>query len=201
MILSGPSGSGKSTFMKLITERIKLEKNIEIPSTSRYLFYDEKMVFGSLSLYEEMFCCDTSPNLMKMQEILDNLHLWQEIKSNCVDVWVWTKENKFNSSLSNGQKQRLVLAKMLYWLDDNIDVVVLDECTSGLDDKTEGDSADAERILNYIIQYCNKDKKRIVVISTHQNIAGVQQKLTTQGYTFKNLQFKKEGDKNLIKQV
>lgn len=201
VILSGPSGSGKSTFMKMITERIKLEKNIEIPSTSRYLFYDEKMVFGSMSLFEEMFCCDSNPNLTKMQEILENLHLWQEIKSNCIDVWVWTKENKFNNSLSNGQKQRLVLAKMLYWLDENIDVVVLDECTSGLDDKSEEDSADAERILDYIIKYCNKDKERIIVISTHQNISGVQQKLTKNGYYFKNLQFKKEGEKNLIKQI
>ena len=201
VILSGPSGSGKSTFMKLITERIKVEKNIDIPSTSRYTFYDEKMVFGSLTLFEELFCGEENPNLKKMQDILEHLHLWQEISSNCIDVWKWMKEKKFNNSLSNGQKQRLVLAKMLYWLDDTIDVVVLDECTSGLDDKSEEDSADAERILEYIINYCNEDKQRIVVISTHQNILSVQQKLIKDGFTFQNLRFKKQGERNLIKKI
>ena len=47
-------------------------------------------------------------------------------------------------SISNVQKQRFIVAKMLYWLDEDIDVVVLDECTSGLDDKSEEDMADAE---------------------------------------------------------
>ena len=46
----------------------------------------------------------------------------------------------------------------------------MDECTSGLDDKTETDSADAEKILEYIVRCANSDKKRIVIISTHQNI-------------------------------
>ncbi len=83
VILYGPSGSGKSTFMKMLTERIRLEKSTEIPSTSRFLFYDEKLKFGSLSIFEELFCCEENPDLTKMQTILENLHLWCEIKSNC----------------------------------------------------------------------------------------------------------------------
>lgn len=200
VILYGPSGSGKSTFMKMLTERIKLEKSTDIPSTSRFLFYDEKLKFGSLSIFEELFCCCSNPNLDKMQEILENLHLWSEIKSNCFDVWKWMKEKQFGQSLSNGQKQRLILAKMLYWLDDEIDVMVLDECTSGLDDKSETDSADAERILEYIVRYCNKDKKRIVIISTHQNIDGFKSNLA-QDYTFRNLQFIKDKESNLVREI
>ena len=200
VILYGPSGSGKSTFMKMLTERIKLEKSTEIPSTSRFLFYDEKLKFGSLSIFEELFCCNENPDLAKMQKILESLHLWCEIKSNCFDVWKWMKEKRYEQSLSNGQKQRLILAKMLYWLDDEIDVMVLDECTSGLDDKVENDSADAERILEYIVRYANSDKKRIVIISTHQNIDGFKDKLADE-YVFKNLQFVKEGECNLVKEI
>ena len=200
VILYGPSGSGKSTFMKMLTERIRLKKSTEIPSTSRFLFYDEKLKFGSLSIYEELFCCNENPDLAKMQKILENLHLWCEIKSNCFNVWKWMKEKQFEHSLSNGQKQRIILAKMLYWLDDEIDVMVLDECTSGLDDKTESDSADAERILEYIVRYANLDKKRIVIISTHQNIDGFKQKLTNE-YTFRNLQFVKDGEYNVVKEI
>ena len=200
VILYGPSGSGKSTFMKMLTEKIRLEKSTDIPSTSRFLFYDEKLKFGSLSIFEELFCCNETPNLAKMQNILEYLHLWCEIKSNCFDVWKWMKEKQFEQSLSNGQKQRLILAKMLYWLDENIDVMVLDECTSGLDDKVESDSADAERILEYIVRYANSDKRRIVIISTHQNIDGFKQNLTSE-YTFRNLQFSKEGECNLVREI
>ena len=200
VILYGPSGSGKSTFMKMLTERIRLEKSIDIPSTSRFLFYDEKLKFGSLSIFEELFCCSETPDLAKMQNILEHLHLWCEIKSNCFDVGKWMKEKQFEQSLSNGQKQRLILAKMLYWLDENIDVMVLDECTSGLDDKTESDSADAERILEYIVRYANSDKRRIVIISTHQNIDGFKQNLASE-YTFRNLQFSKEGECNLVREI
>ena len=180
VVLYGPSGSGKSTFMNMLTERIRLEKSTNIPSTQRFLFYDEKLKFGSLSIYEELFCCEETPDLLKMQGILENLHLWSEIKSNCFDVWKWMKEKKFEKSLSNGQKQRLIIAKLLYWLDNEIDVLVLDECTSGLDDKLESDSADAERILEYIVRYVNLDKKRIVIISTHQNIDGFKEKLNNE---------------------
>lgn len=200
VILSGVSGSGKSTFMKLLTERIRVEKNAKIPSTSRFLFYDEKLKFGSLSIFEELFCCTENPNLEKMQKILENLHLWTEIKCNCFDVWKYMKEKRFGYTLSNGQKQRLILAKMLYWLDEHIDVMVLDECTSGLDDKSDVDAADAERILEYIVRYCNQDKKRIVIISTHQNIDGFKHKLEGE-YHFKTLQFKKDGEKNIVKEI
>lgn len=200
VILYGPSGSGKSTFMKMLTERIRVEKSTEIPSTSRFLFYDEKLKFGSLNIFDELFCCSENPDLIKMQEILENLHLWSEIKANCFDVWKWMKQKQFEQSLSNGQKQRLILAKMLYWLDEKIDALVLDECTSGLDDKSETDSADAERILEYIVRFVNSDKKRIVIISTHQNIDGFKKNLANE-YSFRNLQFSKEGEMNLVKEI
>lgn len=199
VILYGPSGSGKSTFMKMLTERIKLEKSTEIPSTSNYMFYDEKLRFGSLSIFEEIFCCSANPDLAKMRDILEYLHLWSELKCNCIDVWKWMSEKKYNQ-LSNGQKQRMILAKMLYWLDDKIDVLVLDECTSGLDDKSESDSADAERILEYIVRYANYDKKRIVIIATHQNIDGFKKNLEDE-FIFSNLKFLKKGEDNLVKKI
>ena len=196
-ILYGPSGSGKSTFMKLITERITLNKSVDIPSTSRFLYYDEKLRFGSLSIYQELFCNDEQPNLAKMQDILVNLHLWQEITTNCVDVWQYLKEKKYNH-FSNGQKQRLIIAKMLYWLDENIDVLVLDECTSGLDDViSEKEGANAQEILEYITTYSNKDKRRIVVISTHQNIDDFISKIETE-FNIQKLQFVRKGDFNIV---
>ena len=200
VILSGPSGSGKSTFMKVITERIRLEKSDTLPSTNRFMFYDETLHFGSLSIFNELFCDEENPNLAKMQSILENMNLWTEINSNCKDIWQWMKEKSYARALSNGQKQRLILSKMLYWLNDGIDVVVLDECTSGLDVKTPTDFADAERILEYVVRFCNKDKKRIVLISTHQDISGFVNKLSNE-YKFRNLSFGKIGSQNLVTEI
>ena len=199
VILYGPSGAGKSTFMKMLTEQIKIEKSTEIPATANYMFYDEKLRFGSLPIFEELFCCEPNPDYSKMQDILENLHLWYEIESNCIDVWTWMKQKDFNK-LSNGQKQRLILAKMLYWMDNSIDVLVLDECTSGLDDKSEIDSADAERILEYIVRYANSDKKRIVIISTHQNIDGFKKKLENE-VTFSSLRFTKTKGESTVTKI
>ncbi len=88
---------------------------------------------------------------------------------------------------------------MLYWLDDEIDVLVLDECTSGLDDKADINSADAEKILEYIVRYANADKKRIIIISTHQNIDGFKEKLSYE-FKFRNFKFEKDGECNVIKE-
>ena len=197
IVLYGPSGSGKTTFMNMLTERVKLEKSIDIPTTSRFLMYDDKLIFGSLSIYEELFCDSIEPDLAKMKDILKNLHLWEEIKSNSKDVWQYMKEKTFNHSLSNGQKQRLILAKLLYFLDKDIDALILDECTSGLDD--DSIYIDACDVLKYIVRYSNKDKKRIVIISTHQNIDKFKKDINNE-YKVRNFKFIKENKINYIKE-
>ena len=194
VLLSGPSGSGKSTFINLITDRISLEKSDDIPSTSRALIYDEKMRFGSLTIFEELFCCDSNPDLEKMKYILDNLHLWQELQASCVDVWQWMKEKSFIASLSNGQKQRLIIAKMLYFSDSDIDVLALDECTSGLD------VSDAEAVLSFITNYVSKDRKRIIFISTHQNLDKYISAMK-KTHTVHELRFERDGEENIVKPV
>ena len=50
------------------------------------------------------------------------------------------------------------------------------------------------------MRYANSDKKRIVIISTHQNIDGFKQKLANE-YKFRNLQFAKEGEYNLVREI
>ncbi len=198
IVLYGPSGSGKSTFMNMLTERIKLEKSTDIPTTSSFLMYDDKLKFGSLSIYEELFCDSENPDLEKMKDILENLHLWEEIESNSKDVWQYMKEKKFEHSLSNGQKQRLILAKLLYFIDDNIDALILDECTSGLDDDDKY-HIDACDVLEFIVKYSKKDKKRMIIISTHQNIDKFKEGIKNE-YKIRNFKFIKENNINYIKE-
>ena len=199
IILYGPSGSGKTTFMNMLTERIKIEKSTDIPSTSRFLMYDDTLRFGSLSIFEELFCDNNNPDLNKMKDILENLHLWEEISANSKDVWQYMKEKKYDYSLSNGQKQRLILAKILYFLDNDIDALILDECTSGLDDDDRV-HIDACDVLEYIVRYSNKDKKRIVILSTHQNIDKFKKAISNE-YKIRNFMFNKKDDINYIEEL
>ena len=199
IVLHGPSGSGKSTFMNMITGRIQIEKSTEIPTTSRFLMYDDKLRFGSQSLYEELFCDSENPDLDKMKDILIKLHLWEEISNNSKDVWQYMKEKKYDYSLSNGQKQRLILAKLLYFMDSDIDALILDECTSGLDDDDKY-HIDACDVLEYIVKYSNKDKKRIIIISTHQNIDKFKNDIKND-YTIRDFNFIKENNISYIKEI
>lgn len=176
--LTGPSGSGKSTFLKVTTKRIRFKEVKQSKITPvNYVYYDESIDFGSMPLWDEIFCLDgktrikpTAEELAKMEYILKEMKLYQEISEQCKNFWTWLQENT-SRSLSKGQKQRLIVSKILFWLNTDIDIVALDECTSGLDAKTDDDdNADALKILQFIINYCNHDKKRILFLATHQDI-------------------------------
>ncbi len=176
--LTGASGSGKSTFLKVTTKRIRFKEVKQSKITPvNYVYYDESIDFGSMSLWNEIFCLDgktrikpTPEELAKMEYILKEMKLYQEISEQCKNFWTWLQENT-SKSLSKGQKQRLIVSKILFWLNSDIDIVALDECTSGLDAETDdNDNADALKILQFIITYCNHDKKRILFLATHQDI-------------------------------
>ena len=50
------------------------------------------------------------------------------------------------------------------------------------------------------MRFANSDKKRIVIISTHQNIDGFKKNLENE-YSFRNLKFTKEGEMNLVREI
>lgn len=176
--LTGASGSGKSTFLKVTTKRIRFKEVHQSKITPvNYVYYDESIDFGSMPLWDEIFCLDgktrikpTPDELAKMEYILKEMKLYQEISEQCQNFWTWLQENTA-TSLSKGQKQRLIVSKILFWLNPGIDIVALDECTSGLDaEADDDDNADALKVLQFIIAYCNRDKKRILFLATHQDI-------------------------------
>ena len=199
--LTGASGSGKSTAGKLFTNRVSF-KHIDGDKIypTNYMFYDETIKFGSQSLFDEFFCLDevdriapSQDELNKMEYIFKELFLWKELSEGCKNVWEWCKQHN-SRILSNGQYQRMIIAKILFWLSDATDIIVLDECTSGLDAENYGDlnNADATRIMQFIISYCNKDKKRMLFISTHQNIHNLCNR---------RLHFKKENGRTIIREI
>lgn len=194
--LIGGSGTGKSTFLKVCTSQILLDENPVKPLY--YISYENSQSFGSLPLMEELFCIDgierisvTPEEKSRMEYILKQLLLWNELSQQCDDLWKYLSENK-SDILSTGQKQRMIVAKLLFWLDSSINVVCLDECTSGLDANSSEDveNADAIKIMKFILDWCNRDKKRIVIISSHSDMTSLSNI---------NLFFRKENGKTVIK--
>lgn len=186
-VFIGASGSGKSTVMKMMMDQVRLGKSVDIPNTSRFLYFDETLHFGSLPIYDEFFA-GAEVHIKKAYEILEALHLAQELKFTCETMKAWMQKNFYKSSMSHGQKQRMVLAKLLYHLDDNIDMILLDEVTSGLDEKVN-EGMDAQAMMEYCVRYANSDRKRIVLLSTHQSFEECRRNLEAEGYQFKVFEF------------
>ena len=187
VVFTGVSGSGKSTVMKLLMDKVRVGKSTDIPNTSRFLYFDETLGFGSLPIFYEFFS-GKSIHLEKAYSILENLHLAQELKFNLDTMETWMKCNFYKSSMSHGQKQRIVLAKILYHLDDNIDMLLLDEVTSGLDENAN-EGMDANQIMEFCVRFANSDRKRIVLLSTHQSFQKCRNDLESEGYTFRIFNF------------
>lgn len=71
------------------------------------------------------------------------------------------KIRKYNQ-FSSGQKQRIALAKLLYTLDETIQIIWLDEAFNRLNDEI------ASKCASFILDYVQRDRKRLVLMASHQ---------------------------------
>lgn len=131
--ISGASGSGKSTLVKLICNYLDYK--------SGEIIYNEKIKKKN-SFHYNFFYLDSKPFLMN-GTIKDNILFFSKFdkkKFNKVISIAQLEKNIINKSakiedndqISQGQKQRVVLARALY---KNPSLIVLDEVLSNIDDK------------------------------------------------------------------
>jgi|GEM_PF-1842669 len=191
ILLSGESGSGKSTFIRSLvgeTDSDITSKCLKINNKGNYnkiinaILYDPETKMGCKTIYEEIILKDSRSEITKDEKkkvvnILSGLALSESI----IDK---TKNNDIIDSIrvlhfdkfSVGQQQRLVLARLLYNLDDTIDIIFLDEPTANLDKHT------AKDVMKFIKQFCNEDKKRAVIIASHDLDTMVKEKIYDRWY-------------------
>ena len=161
-VIVGESGKGKSTLAKLLMKYIseqdysgKVKVNgYEIQDISSKSLYDkigyiqknEFMIDGTIK--ENILLYRTAVSENQVEEICKNLNLDKKLINKEIS-------SSINKEVSFGEKQRIDLARFLV---KDYDVLIFDEPTSNLDEKTSND------IFNTIMNI----KDKIVVVITHE---------------------------------
>jgi len=162
----GPSGSGKSTLVNLTmglifpsSGKILIDNNpldllnariwqSKIGYVPQSIFFTDDSIKKNIALGLE----DEEIDIKKINELIDYCKLSSLIKP--LKLNIESKLGELGSKISEGQKQRIGLARALY---RDPDILVLDEFTSSLDIETENE------ILQIIENL--KDKKTIFIVS------------------------------------
>lgn len=176
----GHTGCGKSTLLNLLTGKLSLKdspihfSNGKTGYLNSISYQTDKAMANHFVLNEITLTDDLDEiSISKLYEILRGLHLYDELLSMVhgteFDTPDFSDDDKVYNLLktkktkefSSGQMQRLALTKLLYSLDDTIQLVALDEPFNRLDDEIA--KICMEFCKNYIMR-----ESRILVLATHQ---------------------------------
>ncbi len=172
----GHTGCGKSTFMHLLIGKIKMALSpisYGTKSKAAYLssiMHETNGRLGSNPVLQEIIFNkdETQVNRPRLIDILHGTYIYDDILRNLGlnyeddDQVIEYLNSTTIEQYSSGQKQRLAIVKVLYNLAPEHQIVVFDEATNALDDKT------ALSVLQFMANYCQKDMKRIVLFVSHQ---------------------------------
>jgi HlyD family secretion protein len=165
--IAGPSGSGKSSLIdiligfsraiegKFLVDNIAFKKNL-IKYWQKNFFLVTQNIFLSNSTIAEniAFGLDLKEiDIKKVERVSRILHLDKIIEK--LPNKYFYKVNDMGTGFSNGEKQRISLARALYF-DKNF--LILDEATNALDSLSE----------NLILNYIKKIKNKTVILITHR---------------------------------
>tara|TARA_Y100001970_G_C14257765_1_gene876866 strand:+ start:1439 stop:3250 length:1812 start_codon:yes stop_codon:yes gene_type:complete len=162
-IIAGESGSGKSTLLNLIAGFIKPQGGRIIFNTSDITYDQPKISYlhQDYSLFDSTIAENIAFGIHRDRIDYENLKnviyqagLEEYVKKLKYNIYDNVGEN--GSNLSVGQRQRIALARALYFKPD---LLILDEPTSALDKNNE------KKIIETII---NISKSITVIMSTHK---------------------------------
>jgi HlyD family secretion protein len=144
--ITGPSGSGKSSIIDLLLGFIKpqkgdiffgnkkLNKNLMSGWRKNFFLVTHNIFISNSTLLENIaFGIDRNKiDINKIKKISKILHL-DEIINKFPDKYLH-EINDMGSEFSSGEKQRISLARALYF---NKKILIMDEATNALDEKSE----------------------------------------------------------------
>ncbi|OLQ93764.1 ABC transporter ATP-binding protein [Vibrio ponticus] len=139
----GPSGCGKSSLMKAMLRILEYEQGyitFDGVDINRFNLSDYRSKIGTVMQDDTLLSGSLLDNITMFDANYDEHHLQRCCEVACLDnfleqlpMGINTLVGDMGSSLSGGQIQRVLLARALY---GSPDVLLLDESTSNLDQKT-----------------------------------------------------------------
>ena len=156
LFLFGPSGCGKSTFLNMIAgldepdsgKVLINNKSLNISNSSNFLKNDIGIIFQDHYLLNELNIKDNLMLKSEKEEQLDFLLNFLDIK----DIKL-----KYPYQISNGQKQRVCVARSLM---NKPQLIIADEPTSYLD------KVNSDKVIELLINY-TKQFNTSLVVSSH----------------------------------
>ena len=166
----GESGSGKSSLVdivsgllipqkgKLLIDGVKLPKNRLSNWRTLIGYVSQRTNLFDDTIIANIAFGDCNPNINKVKESIIDAQLLDFVNSLPNGIYSKISENGIN--FSGGQIQRIAIARALY---KNPKVLILDEATSSLDNKTE---------IN-LIESVNKLKSKVTIIMIAHRISSL----------------------------
>ena len=153
----GESGSGKTTLINLILKFLDPDKGkvsvdgVEISMDLKnawreligYVQQDVFLLDGSIAENVAFVLKDENPDEKRVIDSLKRAQLWNLVET--LPEGINTSVGEQGAQMSGGQKQRLGIARALY---QGAKVLLFDEATAALDNKTESEVTDAINELN-----------------------------------------------------
>ena len=195
--LIGETGSGKTTLMniisglytptkgKLIADNIEINENNITNWKLGIAYVPQQPYLERGTLIDNIAFLEETPDKNKVLEVLKKASLTEFISNDKIKN---IKVTEFGKNLSVGQKQRVMIARALY---NNCKLILFDESTSALDNKTESNIVKTNLEL--------KKNKVTVVIIAHRfsslehadKIFEIKNKTVKNSYTYKEIVKKK----------
>jgi zinc transport system ATP-binding protein len=152
----GENGSCKSTLVKLILGILKPDAGLITLDSNKISYVSQKLDnFNSefpITVKEVLSCHAKTVGIKNSKSVLESLH-----KVNMCEF-----SNNLIGNLSGGQQQRIFIARALI---GNPDLIILDEPSTGVDEKSQSE-------IYPLLQTLNKDLgKTIISVEHNTNIA------------------------------
>lgn len=148
ILITGPNGSGKSTLLGLIAGVLYSNQGKVKSFSNRFGYIGATPLIFESSLYENlMYGNESNIEKKEITAFLKLLETFKEDKNYDLDRII------NNKSLSSGQMQKIAFIRALL---SDIDILLLDEATANLDDKSK------QKIFKIL-----KDRKITIINSTH----------------------------------
>lgn len=166
-VLLGPSGSGKTTIFNIILkfnstyrgqvliDNVELQfiSNRDIRNNIAYIPQKSNLFAGTIR-ENLMYGKNSSANESRLDEILEILQIREFIYN--LPKGLDTVINEYSEGLSEGQKQRINIARGFL---NSASIILLDEVTANLDTDTENDILSAIKILG---------KDKTIIMTAHR---------------------------------